>query len=67
MNARHAKTCQVPTRAKCQCGLGSDTHVMKWKGMSKSAKVCLRVLMHIEECEGVLGKHKGALGQNAWK
>ena len=23
--------------------------------------------MHAEECSGVLGKHKGSLGQNAWK
>ena len=42
--------------------------VMKWKGMLKSAKVCKRVLMHIEECQGVLGQNiKGALGQNSWK
>lgn len=39
MNDRHANTFQAPKLAKCQCMLGSDTHVMKWKGMSKSAKV----------------------------
>jgi len=50
MNVGHAKTCQVPTCAKYQCVLGSDTHVMKWQGMSKSVKVCHRVLMHVEEC-----------------
>ena len=50
MNGRHAKTFQAPKRAKFQCVLGSDTQVMKWQGMSKSAKVCQRVLMHTEEC-----------------
>ena len=65
MNARYANTCQAPTRAKRQCVLGSDTHVMKWQGMSKGVKVCQRVPMHVQECLGVLGQHKGALGQNA--
>ena len=67
MNARHANTFQVPTHSKFQCMLGSDTHVMKYKGMPKSANVLQSVLMHAEECYGLLGKHKGELGKNAWK
>lgn len=64
MNARHAKTFQEPTRTKCQCVLGSDTHVMKWHRMLMSVKVFQRVLVNIEQCQGVIGKHKRELGQN---
>jgi len=39
MNVEHANNFQAPTHAKWQYGLGSDTHVMKRKGTSKSTEV----------------------------
>ena len=41
-----------------------DCHGMPGKG---HADMCQIVSMHVKECLGVSGNHKGELGQSAWK
>ena len=37
------------------------------QGMKIRADICQIVSMHVKECLGVSGNHKGELGQSAWK
>jgi len=40
---------------------------MACQGMKRHADICQIVSMHVKECLGVSGNHKGELGQSAWK